>query len=247
MTPNESLLAAAARNENRLAQANLDDEGTLGEICCLSDPNCFLPEPIVGPDDTFQPPAWFMREVTVVATSPSAAPTKSSVRFDFSMEAAQHNATLLRDIDCDLQRFCPDQAGTTLAFGSEFRPVEQLRPLLRQHPGFDELAEILVTGMPHRCSREITEAEREREVLAMLTRGNHKSAQDEPEIVEQLLSKDAVHGFSMVTPTELVPPIPNAMVQPVGLAKQWTLDEEGNRKVKHRITQDLSCSETSQE
>ena len=81
----------------------------------------------------------------------------------------------------------------------------------------------------------------------MLERGNHKSAQEEPEIVEQLLSKDVVHGFSMVIPIELVPLIPNAMVQPVGLAKQWTLDEEGNRKVKYRITQDLSYSETNQE
>jgi hypothetical protein len=101
--------------------------------------------------------------------------------------------------------------------------------------------------MPYRYSREITEPEREKEVLAMLQRGNHKSAQEEPAIVEQLLSKDVVHGFSMVIPIELVPLIPNAMVQPVGLAKQWTLDEKGNRKIKHRITQDLSYSETSKE
>ena len=33
---------------------------------------------------------------------------------------------------------------------------------------------------PHRCSNEITETERETEVLAMLDHRNHKSAQDEP-------------------------------------------------------------------
>jgi hypothetical protein len=82
----------------------------------------------------------------------------------------------------------------------------------------------------------------------MLQLGNHKSAQEEPEIAaEQLLSKDVAHGFSMVIPMELVPLIPHAMVQPVGLAKQWTLDEKGNRKIKHRIAQDLSHSETSKE
>ena len=37
------------------------------------------------------------------------------------------------------------------------------------------------------------------------------------------------------------------MVQPVGLAKQWTLDEKGNRKVKYLITQDLSYSKTNKE
>jgi hypothetical protein len=100
--------------------------------------------------------------------------------------------------------------------------------------------------MPHRCSTEIAETARENEVLALLERGNHKSAQDDPEIVEQLLSKDVVHGFSMVMPVELVPLVtPHDMVQPVGLAKQWTLDEEGKRKIKCRITQDPSHAETS--
>jgi hypothetical protein len=42
---------------------NLEDETTLGEInYCSSDPNCFLPEPAVGPDDTFDPPAWFFKK-----------------------------------------------------------------------------------------------------------------------------------------------------------------------------------------
>ena len=51
----------------------------------------------------------------------------------------------------------------------------------------------------------------------------------------------------MVIPIELVPLIPHHMVQPVGLVKQWTLDEKGNRKIKCRITQDLFYSETSKE
>ena len=51
----------------------------------------------------------------------------------------------------------------------------------------------------------------------------------------------------MVIPIELVPPIPNVMVQPADLAKQWTLDENGDRKIKYRITQDLSYLETSKD
>ena len=70
----------------------------------------------------------------------------------------------------------------------------------------------------------------------MLAHGNHKSTQEEHTIVEQLLSNDVLHGFSMVIPIELVPLIPKAMVQPVGLAKQWTLDDKSNRKMIYRIT-----------
>ena len=101
--------------------------------------------------------------------------------------------------------------------------------------------------MPYRYGREITEAERDREVFAMLGRGNHKSAQDEPAIVKQLLSKDIVHGFSMVIPLGAVPLIPNAMVRPVGLAKQGTLDEEeGNRLWKDWDTRPKSEAQTNQ-
>jgi hypothetical protein len=248
IAPNKLLLEAATQNETRAQQANIEDENTLGEPKhhCSSGPNCFLPAPVSGPDDTFRPPIWFLQEITVIAATPPPTPTKSSVRFDVSPEAAEHNASLLGEIDYDFQKFFSTQAGSTLDFGSKFWPVEQLRPLLHQHLGFEDLAEVLITGMPHRCSREIAEEERETEVIAMLVRGNHKSAQDEPEIVEKLLSKNVVHGFSMVIPKALVPLIPHAMVQPaVGLAKQWTLDDQGNRVIKCRITQDLSCSEMS--
>jgi hypothetical protein len=67
-------------------------------------------------------------------------------------------------------RTSSDQAGLTLAFGSKFCPIEQLRPILQQHPGFAELAKVLVTGTPCRCSRETTKTEREQEALAACLR-----------------------------------------------------------------------------
>ena len=97
--PNKLLFAAVARNESRLEQANLEDKDTLGDPitnnCCSSDPNYFLPEPIMGPDDHFEPPTCFMKDITIIASSSSLAPTKSSFRFDVSLEVAEHNATLL--------------------------------------------------------------------------------------------------------------------------------------------------------
>ena len=74
----------------------------------------------------------------------------------------------------NFQNFFQAQAGSTLAFGSDFHPVEQRRPLLHQHPGFNELAEILVTGIPYQYARKITETEREIKVIAMLARSRKK-------------------------------------------------------------------------
>ena len=137
-------------------------------------PTVSCQNPSWAPDNTFKPPPWYLKEIIIIAASPLFAPTKSSIRFDVSLETAEHNAVLLREIYYGFQHFFQAQAGSTLTFGSEFCPVEQLRPLLRTLPGFNELAEMFVTGMPYHYAREITEAKRDREVIAMLTRGNHQ-------------------------------------------------------------------------
>jgi hypothetical protein len=101
--------------------------------------------------------------------------------------------------------------------------------------------------MPHRCAVELEEEQRAKEVSVQIKRGNHESAQANPEQVGRLLAKDVAHGFAMVVPTDLVPLNPGAMVQPTGLAEQWVLDNNGKQKVKCRVTQDLTCAETEKE
>ena len=79
-------------------------------------------------------------------------------------------------------------------------------------------------------------------MTAMLARGNHKSAQQEQDRVGELLAKDVTHGFTIPLPIAAVELIPGAMVQPLGLVQQWTVDQDGARKAKFRLTQDLSFS-----
>jgi hypothetical protein len=92
LAPNDLIFEAATRNKTRLEQANIEDENGLGEPkhCCSFDPTVFLPAPVVGPDDTFSPPTWFLRKTIVMAATPAPTPTESSVRFDVSPEAAEH-------------------------------------------------------------------------------------------------------------------------------------------------------------
>jgi hypothetical protein len=246
-SPNPRKIAGAERNKVRLAQANREDKQTLGEKCRRSlptNPAMFLPEPVTGPDDSFSAPNWFLRELRIIANSPCPVPSKSTVQFEMSPEAAEHNASLLREVDYDMTRFLATQRGSTLDFGAEFRSVESLRPLLGRHPNFEELATVLTSGMPYRYAQEIDEEARFKEMSALIARGNHKSAQSNPEQVGKLLAKDVVHGFSMVVPIGLVPLIPNAMVQPTGLAEQWVLNEKGERTIKYRVTQDLTYAES---
>ena len=244
------------RNAQRLKTADASDAAIIGESRlegsrCFeeeensflpSDPNLFFPDPIVGPDDAFDPPRWFLEAVRSISQHKTRTPSKSPVRFESGTEAADHNAELLSGFGYDLGSLVRAYEDTTLGFGSEFRTVNELRPLLGNHCHFERLAELLTNGMDYVFTRELSELERGSEVKAMLARGNHKSAQADQVQVGRLIAKDVLHGFTIPIPVGVVTSIPGAMVQPLGLVQQWTVDADGNRMIKYRLTQDLSFS-----
>jgi hypothetical protein len=77
--------------------------------------------------------------------------------------------------------------------------------------------------------------------------GKHKSAQHREEHVTKALGKDVLHGFSLPILPETVQQIAGAMAQLLGMAKQLTLTESGERVPKFRLMQDLSFALTKKE
>ena len=202
----------------------------------------FLPEVVQAPDDTFPTPPWFLRALTEIARAPVTTPSKPPFRFEVSPEAAEHNARLLAEKDFDVGRFLGSHQDTTLGYGCEFRPPAQLEPLLGLHPHFGLLEDLLRNGMSYHYKVELSEAERTEELAAILARGNHKSATAESAQVLLLLTKDVTHGFSVPIPVGSITRILGAAVQPLGMATQMSVDNQGNPKVKFRLTQDLTFS-----
>jgi hypothetical protein len=98
--------------------------------------------------------------------------------------------------------------------------------------------------MDYRYSRTITNEERTLERTSLLAHGNHKSANGEPDQIDRLLKKEVHHGFAIPVPIDVVAKIKQSSVQPLGLAKQLGLSSDGTRKIKYRMTQDLSYSHT---
>jgi hypothetical protein len=242
-TPNPATERSRVRNELRLASADASDETILGELVpvYLSDSvEDYIPSPVVGPDDSFVPPPSFLANLKSVSESEVPVPGKPSVSFSSSPRSVQANADLLAKHDFDLGKLLEAEKGTTLGFGSEFRSIDQLRKVMGGHPNFPPLEEIISNGMSYRYSRTITDEEREKERTELLARGNHKSAQDEPEQIARLLQKEVLHGFALPIPVSVVEKIKGSSIQPLGLAKQWGLQSDGSRKVKYRMTQDLT-------
>lgn len=205
-------------------------------------PEMFFLPPLVGPNDTFDPPNWFMGALTTISGTTTRTPTKPPLRFEMSTEAAEENANELKKMGYDLSRLIEENNKSTLHYGSEFRTVGELEPLLGQHPNFGRLVSVLSHRMPYVFTRELDPLTKLEEMRTLIERGNHKSAQSNPEQVKILLGKDVQHGFVIPIPIETIYLIPNAAVQPLGLVQQWTTKEDGTRAIKYRITQDLSFS-----
>jgi hypothetical protein len=229
------------RNEIRLTRANANDARMLSKYL-PAHMHQIMPQPALGPDDHFAPPPNFLPRLKQVALTPVPAPKHPTLIFATTPQALSHNARQLANAGHDLSQLLDRNRETTLHFGSEFRPIHQLEMVLGGHPLFSQLRTILTEGMDYRFKTELSESDRLIELTQMLERGNHKSSDAEPDIVNKLLLKDVTHGFSIPLPPDTVPLIVGALVQPFGLAQQFTLTELGDRVVKYRLTQDLSFS-----
>jgi hypothetical protein len=165
-----------ARNAARVQALDLSDRSILGEsksgllldTFLSSDASSFFPTPIVGPDDAFVPPSWFLNEVTSIANHDPPIPKAPPFCFQPTEEAARENALILAAADYNLAQVIEQHAETTIGYGSEFRSVAQLRPLLRRHPNFEALSQLITYGMSYVFTREIDDNAQQTEMLALM-------------------------------------------------------------------------------
>ena len=242
----ESLSKARARNERRIREADSADRKIIGKFL-PSLPSAFFSCRFTGPDDWSEPEETWVEAVKMVATLPCPPPKRPTLDFGEGGPARQRNWDVIRRHGGDMTKVMEEQKGTTAWHGSEFRPVAQLAHVLRRHPNFDSLSTTFLHGMDYRFTRELGEEERKAELLAQLRRGNHNSADDDPEHLQKLLSKDVKHGFTFTLDADKVPNIKGAMVQPCGLADQFGMKSDGTRFRKKRLTHDLSFSITGED
>lgn len=157
------------------------------------------------------------------------------------MDAAQHNSNLLEEVGYDLGKFINQHQGSTISYGSELRPVNQLEPLLQHHPTFPRFKYNHLNGIDYPIN-DIDEAERKEILETNLERGNHKSALSDEERphVTKLMNQDVELGYGIPLSLDCIRNLPGAEVYPVGCQNQLTIDETGKVIPKKRVTHDLS-------
>jgi hypothetical protein len=175
---------------------------------------------------TSPPGPYLMKAIRLVVAAQAKVPQSPPTWFDASEEAARHNSGLLQACHYDITRFLAKHQDSTLAFGSEFRPLEQLQTILGGHPTFPFYKDVLAQGIPFHFCQKLSEDQRLDKLDKMAARGNHKSAQNNEAKVKGLLRKNVLHGFLLPVDPANVGKLKGAMVQPVG----FSLLEDGSQQ-----------------
>ena len=197
-------------------------------------------------DAQFPPPPARPPHKPVVRRPPSPPPVKThpvAFRFEWSDNAARHNIAFLRQFRLDLAATIAAQPFSTITPGSEFRPATLLAPFLSRHPLWSRFRERITLGAEFPLT-PIADTDRQTDLQAILSRGNHKSARGHETKLAVMLKEEVSRGWQLPLPKEAALELPECEVAPLGVVAQWTIDENGDRKPKLRLTHDQSFNPT---
>jgi hypothetical protein len=169
--------------------------------------------------------------------APSLNP--ATFQFEWTADAAEHNLAILATFEYDLGRALASQPTSIVSPGCEFRPSALLRPLCGHHPLWPRAAEWLSSGVTF-PSTPLPEADRLTDLHAMLARGNHQSAKQRAPTLEKMMKAEVGHGWQLPLPPAAALLIPGAVIAPMGLVEQATINERGEIVDKLRVTHDQS-------
>jgi hypothetical protein len=153
--------------------------------------------------------------------------------------AASYNAKVLAENNFDLHTIIAKQHPSQISYGSEFCSPDELAELRSDHPYWIRLKNILTDGAIFPLE-DISDEDRNQDLVFHSSRGNHKSASKNEEILRGIIKEDIERGFTLPLPITALHFIPKASLATLGCVIQSTLDSFGNRTKKIRMTHDQS-------
>ena len=136
--------------------------------------------------------------------TPCRHPSKPIFEFDTSVEAAEKNfIILMRKFGGDLHEALNAQQGTPLQYGSEFKPVSILAPIFSLHPSWEKMKTVLSDGSSWPLA-PLDDQNRLLDIDDALAFGNHKGANQQPELLLKLVSDDVTRGFALPLPLDKI-------------------------------------------
>lgn len=117
--------------------------------------------------------------------------------------AAAHNAKILEEHNFQLDSIIKTQHPSQISYGSEFRSSIDLEELLRDHPLWPKLQDILDNGASFPLE-PISDKDRKEDLDFHSTRGNHKSTMKYFDVINNIVTEDIERGFALPLPLSIL-------------------------------------------
>jgi hypothetical protein len=147
----------------------------------------------------------------------------------------------------NIHQYINNNKNSITCYGSEFRPIHIIEPLLMHHHSWPSFANQLQQGSKWPLLSSETDQKAKNDEF--IKRGNHKSAITHHTILRDIIQKEVRQGWMIPIPIHFINEIPHSEIAPVGMDdKQIKTLPDGSKIRKFRLTHDqtfkasVSCS-----
>ena len=188
--------------------------------------------------------SWLINSIMNISSLTPGRLRKQPFKFTSSVDAMQHNSTMLKKFDYNYPRLAEHYQGSILSPGSEFRSQSIIAILLQHHQDWSLAKSIVIQGVkyPLDTTSVRSESTRKKDLTAMIERGNHKSSMRHAnkQSLVKAYQKEVEYGWLIPISIDCLEKLEGASVIPLGVAEQNSITAFGERIPKARVTHDLS-------
>lgn len=155
-------------------------------------------------------------------------------------QAALANDALLSQHSYNLHALLTTQRFTPASMGSEFRSPAVLEPLVGAHELWPFVRALLQDGARVVMAKTNPDDLRIKENQKLLEYNNHSNSPESELLIKTTLQEDLDRGYALIISAETIQHLPKAMVCPLSMVVSSTINADGTRSTKNRLTHDQS-------
>jgi hypothetical protein len=183
-------------------------------------------------------PSGFIKTIKEIVSSQIPTLQGVSLQFDLTDKASTHNMIILQQYNNNIHQYISANKNSIMSYGSEFRRIHILEPLLMHHRSWPSLSNQLQQGSKWPLLA-VSETDRKMKNIEFIKRGNHKSAVKYHSVLRDIIQKEVHQGWMVPIPISFINDLPNSEIAPVGIDdKQFKIHPDGSKTTKFRLTHD---------
>ena len=141
-------------------------------------------------DEQFIPLDWFLTVIKALAETPTPTPKLAPFKLSTDTTSVSRNIQLLQNAGNDFAKIIADHQDTSLGYSSEFRLLEALMSIYKNHDTFPFFADLHQHEINYAFTRTLSDNETMAELNANIATENHQLVTKRPEILEEKLERE---------------------------------------------------------